>query len=151
MKDTIIIGLLILSLAGNAFLWFQTRGTGAGEHPELAESMALLQRYTHKLSLAVTARNAELARFYQHELEEVSEEIGEEIPVYEGHEVAKLMSSMLDPQIEAMEQAVAAGDWPRCGELVGTLTQACNSCHQATEHAFIHIAAAPANPFNQKF
>ncbi|MCG8418510.1 MAG: hypothetical protein MJE77_11260 [Proteobacteria bacterium] len=149
MKDAIVVVLLVLSLGANGWLWH--RQNSAEQPPELALEMSYLQRFVHKLSLAVGARNPDLAGFYLHELEETTEAIQEDIPTYEGHRIAELIGAMFMPQLEAVDAAVKDRDWDRGSELIQSMTAACNSCHQATAHGFIVIAVGTSNPFNQKF
>lgn len=44
------------------------------------------------------------------------------------------------------------GDWPVIYERLEATIQACNQCHEATDHGFIRITAEPRpNPYNQRF
>jgi hypothetical protein len=53
-----------------------------GDPPGLAVLMERMQTYTHKVQLSIEARNAPLADFYLHELEETSEFVAENIAHY---------------------------------------------------------------------
>lgn len=122
------------------------------EHTELAEPMAQLHYYSQKLGYSVQAQNTELADFYLHELEELSREIQREIPEYEGHQIGDLTDQLLMPAIETSENALDSGDWDETWQQYERLINTCNSCHQATEHAFIVITPAEGDPpFNQEF
>ena len=120
---------------------------GAG----LAERMGHLQRHTHKLQLAVEARNADLVAYYLHEIEEVAEEIRDGIASYKGQLVGRLTGEMLLPTVEAMEDSAEAGDWAASDAAFSRLLGACNACHTATARDYIRIVPAEGNPFNQDF
>jgi len=111
--------------------------------------MGAMQRYLHKLDLAVRADNVELAAFYLHEVEEVAEEIVDEVPEYDGRPVSQLVESTLEPGLEALETAIENGDGMTTA--MRQLIDACNNCHRATDHAYIVIERASSNPFNQDF
>lgn len=159
--NSLLIALCVLLLLTNAWLLYERLGLPAeaeagpapdAEAPELAEYMASLQRYSHKLGLSVEARNTAAADFYLHELEEMSETIVDEVPRYEGHAVGELTATMLVPTVEAVEKALAGEDWDRVDTRFDEMVQACNQCHVSTEHGFIQIEAdVQENPFNQSF
>lgn len=120
--------------------------------PELAEYMSILQVYTHKFALAVDAEHRKLARFYFHEIEELSEKIKRDVPEYEGYDIAGLMSSYIDPTVEPIEDAMQANEWQETRSQVQVLVKACNSCHDATAHGFVKITPGfGKNPYNQDF
>ena len=106
--------------------------------------MSQLQVYLQKLDLSVQSSNAELAAFYLHEIEEVSDTIAKKAGDYNGFPVGKLTESMLMPQIELLEK-----NTDEAGVL--RLVDTCNACHVATDHGFIRISRSRENPFNQEF
>lgn len=122
----------------------------AGE-PGLAALMERMQAYTHKLQLSIEARNAPLAHFYLHELEETADDVAANIEHYDDYPVGPLVTSMLLPQVEQLEEAVDAADWPATALHFTELVDACNACHLATGHGNIRIAPASGNPFAQDF
>jgi hypothetical protein len=130
----------------------------AGKHHEdlrLGSIMGDMQRFHHKLWLAGEAGNTELAAFYLHELEETMELVADAGIVDDGHDVSALMRTHGLPVVGAMErklkeEGIAAlhADAPR-------LVEACNSCHAAAGHGYIHItlptgAAYPGQEFAPK-
>jgi hypothetical protein len=119
--------------------------------PGLAVLMERMQTYTHKLQLSLEARNALLADFYLHELEETAEYVAENIESYHDRPVGALVQDMLMPQIERLEDAVEARQWSETDSRFVDLLRACNACHMATEHGYIRIAPAEGNPFAQDF
>jgi mono/diheme cytochrome c family protein len=119
--------------------------------PGLAASMEKMQTYTHKLQLSVEARNAPLADFYLHELEEVTEHVVDNIAHYREYPIGDLTREMLVPAIEALEDAVDERAWDEADAGFSRMLEACNTCHQATGHGAIRIAPATMNPFAQDF
>ena len=120
------------------------------DNVELVEAMSALQYFTHKTSLAVDARNAPLAAFYAHELEEILEQL-ESVESYHGHPIAKLVEAMLVPSFEQLESAVKAEQWTQSSAAVDRLIDSCNQCHSATQHGFIQIERTTHNPYFQTF
>jgi hypothetical protein len=120
----------------------------AGEEG-LAVRMAWMQTYLHKLDLSVQAGNRKLADLYLHELEEVAEETSDSVESYEGAPVGKLLETLLLPAIEATEARLESN--PSDREAVAKLIDACNQCHQSTDHGEIQIVPATVNPYNQDF
>jgi hypothetical protein len=125
--------------------------------PALADDLGLvmlmerLQTYAHKLQLSVEARNAPLAGFYLHELEETVEVIAENIPHYDEHPVGELARDMLLPTVERLEDSVDASEWVDTDANFLDLVRACNACHLVTGHGFVRIAPATGNPYAQDF
>jgi hypothetical protein len=123
---------------------------GSGE--ELSTHMARMQRQAHKLGLAIAAGNHDLAEFYGEEMDETAEQIEERFTEpLDGYKIDMLVKSLLEPQLEALEEALEGSDpssWPAAYE--GVLT-ACNSCHEATNHPYLRIAPSDRNPFAQDF
>lgn len=130
------------------------RGTAESpdEDPELALYMARLQRWTHKTTLALQARNPTLADFYLHEMEESIETIQTEVPTYEGYAVADRTEEILVPTVEALNGALDERDWEVVDNRLSSLAQSCNQCHQVTDHAFVRVNLEDVpNPYPQDF
>lgn len=124
----------------------------AAEEPELANFMATMQYHTHKLALSIEASNADLAKFYLHELEEATETVINEVSTYEGHEISTLTETMLEPQFDPVDEAVESADWEKAKEKLMDLTDSCNACHQSTDHGFVAVEPGfDNNPWNQNF
>lgn len=134
-----------------AMLIGMTTMPALGSEPGLAVLMERMQTYTHKLQLSVEARNAPLAHFYLHELEETSEFVADTIEHYHDYPVGALVREMLLPRIEQLEDVVDAADWPAGDSGLTDLIGACNACHVATGHGQIRITPADSNPFAQDF
>lgn len=120
--------------------------------PGLALQMHYIQNWTHKLALSIDAENDELTHFYHHELEESMDDLIDTVDFYDGFPVAELANSMLVPQLEALEEAIDAGDWAQIRARFEILVSTCNSCHVATDHGYIVITNGfGINLYNQDF
>lgn len=119
--------------------------------PGLAVLMERMQTYSHKLQLSVAARNAPLAGFYLHELEETAESIIENIASYDEQPVGELTRQMFMPALELLEDAIDEPDWAAGDRRFTAMLEACNGCHVASGHSQIRIVPASGNPFAQDF
>jgi len=120
--------------------------------PELADAMGQLQYYTHKYALALEAKNHELATFYFHEVRAAADGIKENIPGYEGYDIARFMKLFFDPTLEPIETALAAKNWEEVRQKTIEMVNSCNSCHNATAHGFVQVTPGFSdNPYNQDF
>lgn len=154
-----LLGILIIQCASeNSDSDQQQKNSNAVQRaaedvPELADAMGQLQTYLHKYALAVEAENHELATFYFHEVRASTDYIKENIPGYEGYDIARFMKQFLDPTIEPVENALAERDWEKVRKRTETMVSSgCNSCHNATSHGFIQVTPGyDNNPFNQDF
>jgi hypothetical protein len=146
MQKMIATGALSLVMAG----WLVAL-PAAADSSDLLALMGRMQTFAHKLQLSLEHRNARLANFYLHELEETSEDVVENIDRYDDHPVGKLVKEMLLPAIERAEDALETGDWEAIGRRQTEILEACNGCHKVTGHEFIRIAPAEGNPFAQDF
>lgn len=148
----------ILLMTLGVFLLFtqcnpsENESSGNSPEPELADFMGTMQYHTHKLALSVKASNTELSEFYLHELEEATETVISSIQTYEGHNIANLTESKLEPAFEPVHEAVESEDWQEAREQLINLVSSCNSCHQSTDHGFVVIEPGfDNNPYNQNF
>ncbi len=117
---------------------------------ELVKIMSALQYFTHKTTLAIDAKNPDLAAFYAHELEELIEEL-EEVESYHNQPIASFVTAILEPSFESLEQQIKSQDWPQSSDAMNALIDSCNKCHQATQHGFILIERRADNPYFQQF
>lgn len=125
-------------------------GPDTDEPHDLIDNMMRMQYFTHKLTLSVDARNDKLADFYAHELEEIIE-VAETIPTYHDHAIGELVSGMLVPAFEALEDAIEAGDWMQADARLDQMITNCNACHTSTGFDAIHIKRVESNPYLQSF
>ena len=142
--------LLALSLAGSAWVR-ESRADVTASGEELSPYMATMQHLTHKLGLALQAKNAPLAGFYIEEIEEAATIIQKKFPTYDKIAVGQLMNAMLVPSIGPLDKSIKASNWAISNAGYTKLIDSCNGCHAAAQHPFIKITVPTQNPFNQSF
>ena len=129
----------------------QTEEDKSEEYPVL-ETMGYYQRFSHKLWLAGQNQNWELADFYTHELEEVTEEIIEGNVIHDDYNLSNLSEAMFLPRIEKVEEAIRKKDEVLFLENYELMIASCNLCHSATKHDFIRITIPnDSSVWNQDF
>ena len=118
----------------------------------LGEQMGYLQRYVEKLYFAGQAQNWDLADFDAHEVDETVEDIVAAKVVKDGVEVSTLMSTMLPPAEQGLQEALQNRDQELFQTRYGALVDTCNACHQEAKHGFMKITV-PDRPSvtNQSF
>lgn len=166
MNRTITSLALILLLTTGSFLFLSqcskpnTQNTGSSQsanqqpqqEPELADYMGKLQYYNHKFALSIEAEHHEAAEFYFHEVRALADLIKEDVPGYEGYDIARFMRIFLDPSLPEVEEALASKDWSSIREKTIEMVDACNNCHNATSHGFVQVTPGwNNNPYNQDF
>lgn len=132
------------------------QGTQRGSEafrPGLADLMLMSVQPRHlKVGLAGQERNWAYLEFGVHELESSFKKVERVIPKWREFDMAALIASSVTPTIEALEEAVKAKSPERFDAAYAQLTQACNACHQSTNHGMIVIQAPNGSPFsNQDF
>lgn len=116
--------------------------------PGFGDFMGSIQNHHDKLWFAGINENWELASFEIHELEELFEDIK---TVHPNREETQSLP-MIDPGLKAVEKAVKEQNKEEFKKGYTLMTNACNTCHQATKHEFIRIKT-PVMPSysNQNF
>ena len=124
----------------------------SGEEEELSTYMTHFQRHTHKMGLAVQARNCELAGFYLDEVSEYVEEVIARFPDHDGFKISGLAQTLLLPMVTQAHRDMKGESWSAIDRAYQGIIESCNQCHEATEHAFIRIVP-PQRPhgYNQSF
>ncbi len=117
----------------------QPDGETGEEHFEVAVVMGRMQRYHQKWWASGQAGNAELAAFYLHELEEAMEEVAEAGVMDEGADVSAAMRTYGLPALEELERLLTEEGVQAMHAKGAIMTNACNACHQATQHAYIRL------------
>jgi hypothetical protein len=122
--------------------------------PGLGEIMTLTQMRHAKLWLAGQAGNWSLAAY---ELDELNEGMQDAAIFHPTHKDAPLPipaligKIMTDPLLQ-LERAIKARDNSGFTQAFDTVTEACNSCHRATNFGFNVVTRPNANPYaNQAF
>lgn len=130
-----------------------TSALPADQPEELAEYMSTLQRYTHKLSLAIDGGNTELASFYMHESLAQLDVIQETFSEYETIPVALYVDrhglSGYEPLKALLKQE--APEPAKLSHAMDGVINSCNACHVASGFDFLKIKRNPINPFLQDF
>jgi hypothetical protein len=116
--------------------------------PGFGDYMGSIQNHHDKLWFAGINENWELATFQMHEIEEIFNDIQTSYP--DRKETQSI--SIIEPSLEAMDKAISERDNEGFKKGYISLTNACNSCHQATNHEFIRIKTPTTPSFsNQEF
>ena len=122
------------------------------EPVELADVMDKLQRHANKLFFSGKYENWPLAAFYVEEIEETVQALAMKEVLSGQMNVSAVMPPLLLPIIEELEHAVVDQDRARFQKHYQELIFSCNSCHAASQHAFI-VIEDPRTPAcdNQRF
>jgi uncharacterized membrane protein len=100
--------------------------------------MTMLVQPRHvKLYYAGRDKNWELAAFELRELRASFRRAGQAIPTYRMQDVNKAVETITAPHLDRLDKAIAARDSALFARAYGTLTNSCNACHSAMEHAFL--------------
>src|SRR5262245_38835007 len=150
----IAIATVPLALIGANLVFGQQLGAPAKPAftPGLGEFMTFTQVRHAKLWLAGNAGNWELADYEIDELKEGLEDVAKYVPTYKDMPVGRMIESTIMKPIAEVEQAIKARDRVKFASAFDKLSQACNSCHQATSRSFIVIQRPTNSAFpNQSF
>ena len=122
--------------------------------PGFDDLMTMMVQPRHiKLYAAGQARNWELAGFELNELRGAFRRIGQTLPMYRTYNLDNSVASIIAPSIQKVDAAIKAADSAQFTAAYGELTTACNTCHQAMEHAFLIIKtpdAAALSPYTDQ-
>jgi hypothetical protein len=118
--------------------------TAANQVPTFApgfdDLMTMLVQPRHiRLYYAGTARNWELAAAELRDLRSSFDRLAQTIPNYLGNDVNAAVTSLIAPQMTAVEKTITSADPKEFTVAYGKLTDACNACHTYLEHPFIVI------------
>ena len=142
---------LIYTLFFISFLISCQSAKDESEYP-LLETMGYYQRFSDKLWMSGINQNWELANFYAHELEEVTEEFIQVNVDHDGQNLSDIAKVSIEPALEGMEEAIKAKDQVLFLRNYKLITASCNTCHAATGHSFIKIEVPDSTKrFNQQF
>jgi hypothetical protein len=100
-----------------------------------------------KLALGGSQRNWPYATYELHELEEAFERTARTWPQWQSVPIADMIETVTKPPIAAVAQAIRDGDIERFNVAFKQLTDACNTCHQAANRAFIVIRVPELSSF----
>jgi len=122
--------------------------------PGLGEIMTLTQMRHAKLWFAGQATNWPLAAY---ELDELREGIADAATFHPTHKdaplpIPDLMAKIMTDPMQQVEKAIGAHDGNGFMQAFDRLTEACNSCHRATNFGFNVVTRPSANTYsNQSF
>jgi hypothetical protein len=122
--------------------------------PGLGELMLSQQMRHAKLWLAGDAANWKLAAY---ELDEIKEGFADIARLHPTHKKAPVpidqaIETIMTAPLDDLSKAIQKGDRKAFEEAFDTMTQGCNSCHQATDYGFSVLQRPKSNPFpNQDF
>jgi mono/diheme cytochrome c family protein len=120
--------------------------------PGIEQFMNVIQNEHAKLWYAGSAQNWELAAYQLGEIKEIMSDVEDLYPTFKNLPLGKMLDAVITGQIVEVEKALDAKDSKAFAAGYDKLTEACNSCHQATGNGFIVIQrpSGPAFP-NQNF
>jgi hypothetical protein len=115
----------------------------------------LSQQMRHaKLWLAGEAGNWKLAAYEADEIREGFEDIARLHPTHKNAPVPidQAIETIMTEPLQRVSEAIGKSDRAAFREAFDTMTQGCNSCHQATDYGYSVLQTPKANPFpNQDF
>jgi hypothetical protein len=120
--------------------------------PGIEQFMNVIQSEHAKLWYAAQARNWELAGYQLGEIKEIMGDLQELYPKFKDLPLADMFDKVITSEIADLEKALDKKDVKAFDGGYTKLSEACNSCHQATGMGFVVIQTpkAPAFP-NQAF
>lgn len=122
--------------------------------PGLGEIMTLNQMRHVKLWYAGQNANWALASYELDELNEGLDDAAKFHPTHKDAElpIPQLIDKIMKAPISQLEEAVKAQDISKFNTAFDSLTDGCNSCHQATKFGFNVVTRPSSNPYtNQVF
>jgi len=122
--------------------------------PGLGEIMTLTQMRHAKLWFAGQNANWQLASYELDELNEGLDDVAKFHPTHKDADlpIPQLIDKIMKAPIGQLEEAVKAQDQNRFTKAFDSLTEGCNSCHQATKFGFNVVTRPTANTYtNQVF
>ena len=116
--------------------------------PGLGDLMTMTVQPRHtKLGLAGQEKNWAYAAYELHELQEAFDRVVKVVPVYRKTNIAELMPATTKEPMEALAEAIKAGDAAKFTAAYARLTETCNACHHSTERPFVVIQVPKTSPF----
>lgn len=100
-----------------------------------------------KLWLAGKEKNWPLAAYELDELREALADVVRFQPHWNDLPIANLVKSTTNAAIQAVKDAIVAGDAARFTAAYGQLTDGCNSCHRSAGHGYLIIRVPRHSPF----
>jgi len=156
MKAHIVLGLALAGSLACAEIAVAQSAPAAGLQlaefkPGFDDVMTMMVQPRHiKLHAAAEAENWELAAFELRELRSSFRRIGQYLPKYRDKSLDESVANIMNPSLQAADEAIKAKDAKAFKAAYGNLTDGCNACHVYMEHAFlvmkVPISAAAMYP-----
>jgi hypothetical protein len=106
--------------------------------PGLDDAMTMMVQPRHlKLHSAGEAQNWEMAAFQLRELRASFRRIGQYIPRYRNASFDENVANIMNPVLQQVDDAIKEKDVKKFTAAYAHMTDGCNACHTATEHAWI--------------
>jgi hypothetical protein len=118
--------------------------------PEIGEVMMFQQIRHGKLWFAGASGNWPLANFEVDELREGFGTVAKYYPTWNDLPLGQMVESILQTNFSELDKAIAAHDRAQFNRAFDGLTNACNSCHQASNIGFVVIQRPTAPPFTDQ-
>ena len=120
--------------------------------PGLGEIMTLTQMRHAKLWFAGQAANWPLAAY---ELDELHEGMQDAATFHPTHKdaplpIPALIEKIMTDPVQRLEKAINVHDGSAFTQAFDALTEACNSCHRATNFGFNVVTRPGVNPYSNK-
>jgi hypothetical protein len=116
--------------------------------PSMDDLMTMLVQPRHiRVYYAGQTKNWTLAGFELNELRGALARVGRTVPTYRNVSVEMAVTTIIADKIKALDAAIKAKDLDQFGAAYSEVTVACNTCHQALEHAFIKIVVPDASNY----
>jgi hypothetical protein len=153
-RGLVALAALCLLLAGSATA-ATTPSTAQAPapdyHPSLGDLMTMAVQPRHiKVGLAGKARDWAYLTYESGELRNAFNRIARTTPVYRENNLSDLFASGVMPAIDTLDAAIKAKNPAKLDAAYAGVTQACNTCHAALDHAFVVIRAPLASPYTDK-
>lgn len=158
MKKLIFMSLLgasMFNLMSDAMA--QDIGSRVSEHqgvyiPGLGDIMGAIQMRHAKLWFAGIKGNWQLAAYELDEIKEGFEDAAKFQPDFKGRPILHMVQEITTRPLSDLQEAIETKNTEKFAIKFGQLTNACNSCHQASGYGFISIQRPKQPPFsNQRF
>jgi hypothetical protein len=120
--------------------------------PGIEQFMNAIQSEHAKLWYASQSSNWELADYQLGEIKEIMGDVQDLYPKFKDLPFADMLDKVITSEIADLEKAIAKKDTKAFTAGFTKLSEACNSCHQATGMGFV-VIKTPSQPafFNQDF
>lgn len=131
----------------------RAQGGPAAYAPGLGDLMSgTVQPHHTKLGLAGQNANWALAGYELDELREAFEAVAQYQGRWSDKPIAQMQAAIMTRPLESVEAAIKAGSRQGFLKAYAQVNAGCNSCHRATERAFVVIRTPTGSPFpDQEF